>query len=556
MTTTALPEQIQATIHQDAISRVPDFFNATLPDILNELLQNSRRSGATKVEITVDQNRVTVSDDGRGIEDPQSLLSFGQSNWEEGLTQSENPAGMGIYSLARAGEVAIRSRTPHGVAWEVNLETSHFTGKETAQVIPLNETSERGTAITFNSVRTPRGEFEDAARHYPLNVCLNGDELHREDFLKDSEQIQVWEGIRIGVKRSSEQWGHRLNFHGVKARANHLPHVFTEQGCWYSYIDVVDCPQLRLTLPARKEVVKTAFLEDLNQACQKAVYQAILNHPDPVDVPKRHHDSAHEMGVPLPEARPLLKRWHPVCADENRDEHTTIRHEVEGDTLLVELEDNDAPDQQALNRAAEFHNMESRLMRPDPDMQGYAWYDRLTIITGMKTTIIDGGQETDLEEHRYSNRPKLPEYRPDRITVTATGHDEAGNEVSCPLDTDLVFEDREPRIYEPGKTVLTKNSRITLEELMHLFEEAHFRVDEDGDSYETSLDRFQDEAKLDAMRILHSGEEAHTEQILTMLRRHIVGHIPAGKDAVIHIKRTRETKRLEFAVTYTDSEAE
>ena len=78
--TDTLPAEIRASIHQDAIQRVSRFFNATTSGCLDELLQNSRRSGATRVDITLENNTVTIKDDGKGVHDPQALLAFGLSN--------------------------------------------------------------------------------------------------------------------------------------------------------------------------------------------------------------------------------------------------------------------------------------------------------------------------------------------------------------------------------------------------------------------------------------------------------------------------------------------
>ena len=71
MSTPSLPKEIRETIHEDAIQKVSRFFNATTSECLNELLQNSRRSGATRVDITLQDS--TVTDDGRGVQDPEAL---------------------------------------------------------------------------------------------------------------------------------------------------------------------------------------------------------------------------------------------------------------------------------------------------------------------------------------------------------------------------------------------------------------------------------------------------------------------------------------------------
>ena len=132
-----IPGSIRASIHQDAINRVSEFFNATTQDILNELLQNSRRSGATRVDITTGDGWITVMDDGHGIQDPAAILAFGQTEWSEDRARNEHPAGMGMYSLARREFVNVRSRTETGKAWQVSLNPDHFVGKLEAPIEAL-----------------------------------------------------------------------------------------------------------------------------------------------------------------------------------------------------------------------------------------------------------------------------------------------------------------------------------------------------------------------------------------------------------------------------------
>ena len=101
--TTSKQQTIRAEIAREAIAKVMQFFDGTLAQALQEVLQNARRSGATSVAITRDlaNGRITVSDDGRGIGHPGTLLAFGRSGWPRGLHGAEHPAGMGVFSLAR-----------------------------------------------------------------------------------------------------------------------------------------------------------------------------------------------------------------------------------------------------------------------------------------------------------------------------------------------------------------------------------------------------------------------------------------------------------------------
>ena len=61
-------------------SRVAQFFDSTTRTIADELLQNARRAGATRVDVTVADSSATIADDGCGIDDPAVLLNFGRSH--------------------------------------------------------------------------------------------------------------------------------------------------------------------------------------------------------------------------------------------------------------------------------------------------------------------------------------------------------------------------------------------------------------------------------------------------------------------------------------------
>jgi hypothetical protein len=65
---------------------------------------------------------LSLTDNGTGIDDPAILLTLGDSDWEEETQNREDPAGMGIFSLANRGAEI------HSNGWSVRLEPSHFCG--------------------------------------------------------------------------------------------------------------------------------------------------------------------------------------------------------------------------------------------------------------------------------------------------------------------------------------------------------------------------------------------------------------------------------------------
>ena len=269
--TSSKQQTIRARIAEEAISKVMQFFDGTLAQALQEVLQNARRSGATSVAITHDQTggRITVSDDGRGISDPRTLLAFGRSGWPKDM-HTEHPAGMGIFSLARRSP-RIRSRVAGRAAWSVHLREDHFVGRAPAVVAAEpGWDRDHGTEVTLSVLPTDASwiptVIADAVRHYPIPVSVNGRRPEQCDFLKDAAWTETWRGLRVGVFHStSPTWATPcINFHGIQVTFPDMPQVHALPGAdadaprtWWTLADVADCADLELTLPTRTAIVQT-----------------------------------------------------------------------------------------------------------------------------------------------------------------------------------------------------------------------------------------------------------------------------------------------------------
>ena len=533
MTTAQIPGFIRASIHQDALNRVPEFFNATNSEIMNELLQNARRSGATRVEITTGEDGVTVADNGHGIRNPASILAFGKTEWEKQATMAEHPAGMGLYSLARCEHVSITSRTADSAAWRVDLTPEHFVGNLKAPVEPAPEnTLPTGTTVTFSCRHNDGRSIMETARHYRLPVSINGQEAPREDFLQGAKHIQEWQGVRIGVYPRPQRG--KLNFHGVLIKEPNLPNVETVGGTWSTQADVRDCPQLSLTLPARREVVETPFMEELRRACRAATYRAMLLQKEPVNVPWSVKQDAAEMGILLPDAAPELEGWGARTASDNQHawgRGGMNRRGIEADSILMELE-LAPPDQQALERAAERNGLLVRLLRPDHRLRGYGWYDRLTKAEELRVTITDQDGEHDLEGIR-NGEDKMENQRPDRIELRVTLSDDS--EIS--LDADVVFHEEENQ-GEDARPLVTRDSGIGVDDLTELMMDSYFWPSDDAaaDSVETQEEESRLGYEREATEMLSSREEALMSAIRGAVRRHVMHEVPTGMTANIRIR--------------------
>ena len=537
MTTAQMPDSIQAIIHQDAINRVSGFFNATIEDILNELLQNARRSGATRVEIQKESQHIRITDNGRGIKDPRAILSFGQSEWEEPGALNEHPAGMGLYALARNESVTIRSRTQDSpTPWQITLTPDHFVGKISAPVEQVQEeNAPTGTTVTFQdktSVPYVANVVGNAARYFPVPVFLNSHQMEQEDFLKEAVHVHEYEGLRIGVYRNRYHVK-GMNFHGIVVDKPSLPEVHGIDKTWITQVDILDCPHLELTLPARKEAVQTPFLDDLRRECRRAAYTAITLQSEPTDLTKDMQEEAVQMGINIPQARAMLPLWAPGNSDFTVTE-ANPRQDLEKNSIILDP-DMDFPDQQALGRAIQKSGMTKRFLQANNRLQGYPWYDGLPTVEALRITVATSNQEINLVEHRTTQQ-QMENQRPDRITFTLEVVDKDDNETEIHIPGDLVFEKEEADYGEEPIPLVTKDSELTPTELQGIMMDSFFRYDFDGaaDSYETQKEESRREFEAAAVSLLSSQEDA----IRVILENALAGakhQIPQGTTATIRV---------------------
>ena len=556
MTTTQMPQmpqEIQANIHQDAITRVSGFFNATIEDILNELLQNARRAGATWVHITKEPGRISIQDNGRGIGEPQAILSFGQSEWDQVQALNEHPAGMGLYALARNENVTIRSRSQDtNTPWQVDLTPDHFVGKLTA---PVNQLPERGiptgTTITFNdetSVVYLDHAVKNAATFYPLPVFLNNEQVEKQDFLKDAVYTHNWEGVRIGIYNNRYN-SRGINFHGIVVDRPTLPELGAVDTTWISLVDIIDCPHLELTLPARKEAVQTPFLDELRNECRKAIFTAISLHNQHVDLTWSQQQEAANMGIHIQDARPKLLPWSPINADYATDINITQKEQVKDETILMDIEP-EASDQQTLARALDRAGITHRFAKSDSRLRGYPWYDRIPAAVDLTVTIVMEDEHIDLTQHRQSHRTIETTKRADSITfnleIATDDEDHEDEETQMKIDGDLVFENEEIEYGDDQRPIITRDNELDVRELASLMYKSYFSPSCDGssDSYETQKHNYLREFETTALMYLSSREDALKTILLNSLD-HIRYQMPP--DVVANIRMTYH-KVLEITI--------
>ena len=571
---------IRARIHDSAVKRVTRIYAATLADIFAETLQNSRRAGATRVNISVAAPArgpaddapetgdtpltVTITDDGAGIADPAVLLSFGENGWDDDLVRREDAAGFGFASLARRNcAVSSRPCSPDGQmapGWHVSLSPEHFLGEADAEVHADEEARfPHGTEISLEASESAvaiRTAAETAAGHYPLPVIFEdrtedgGDgpeELPRRAFLDGAVHAEPWRGLVFGVF-PNRRTGYRnpdLNFFGLTLTAG-LPTIETVHGpAWSALADVDGCPDLELVLPARKEAVENAFLTDMREAARLAIYRAMAADPNPRPA-FEDRERAREAGIEIAPPPALLRPWRPSIAnlDDWRDPPKPTA--VGQDSLVMEC-DPEPPEAQALWRAAEREGVAHRLFEADRRLQGYGWYDALGRATGIAIEVTLDGKPYPLDDaplpeptgHTAAAAPPRPEAVSIELAVRAAD----GTADTLRMPTDLAFAGEDWSWLDDAVPLVTADSVLQPHELAQLLRNGFFSPSDDAeaDSYETQLDRFDEHALHLATRLLLSDDEACRQSITEAVRRDLIWLCPQDRAVDIRIRRPEVT---------------
>ena len=577
---------IRARIHESAVKRVTRIYAATLSEIFVEALQNSRRAGAARVRISVTgpvarqdasaaeagetQLTVTIADDGAGIADPAVLLTFGENGWDDATVRREDAAGFGFASLARRNcAVSSRPRSPGAdlsPGWKVSLSPEHFLGETDAEV-HANEAAPypHGTAISFEaseSAAAIRSAAESAARHYPLPVVFEdrtgdgaagAEALPRRAFLDGAIHAEPWRGLVFRVFKNRHH-GYRdpdLNFFGLTLTVG-LPTVETVHGAsWSVLADVDDCPDLELVLPARKEAVENAFLEEMREAARLAVYRAMAADPSPRPA-FEDWTRARAAGIEMALPPAVLRPWRPSVAnvDDWRDPPKLAA--VNREALLMDCE-TEPPENQALWRAAERNGVAPRLFEGDRRLEGYDWYDELDRATGIAVDVtLDGARyaldDAPLPERTGPTAAALPP-RPEAIRIELAVLAADGPADALGLPADLVFAGEAWSWLDDAMPLVAADSTLQPHELAALLRNGFFSPSDDAgaDSYETQLGRFDADALHLATRLLLSDDEACRTSISEAVRRELMWLVPGDRAVDIRIRRPDVTVILAAA---------
>ena len=323
-------ETVRAVVDGRLLEKADRLFTGEPKGRVIEMLQNARRAGATEVSIATVPSlggclgKVIIRDNGQGIEDFATVLSMGSRGWDDATEISEDPAGVGFFSLAPR-RLSIRSRR-RMIAIDAPRQ---WMGAE-IQIQMDPEPIRQGTVIEFEADKDEAEFWREQAHRFckftGMTVTIDGREHAPESFLPDGGHVFCHSdmGVVVAVIERANLSRHEeffnaengycrgldgnliFNFHGQLIHASYI-NIPSSRDTPLSYlVDMTGTPTpLRMLLPARTRVVDNEGFTRLKRCLVEDTfryYLAIGRH-------KLHHRdwkrARDEFGIELPESDPV-----------------------------------------------------------------------------------------------------------------------------------------------------------------------------------------------------------------------------------------------------------
>jgi hypothetical protein len=380
-TITSKPKKkIKAEINNNFFGIVDRLFDNSPNTVFSEILQNSRRAGATLVKIETNilpdgsGLHVVIHDNGAGVSDMADLLRIRSSGWGEETMTREDPAGMGFFSLCRMRNLYVTSKDQ--VAF-MGSNGEAFYGKTEVDVEQILGYIE-GTQLAFDwpnvTVCDLRSALREVARYAPIDVMFDGIKIERASF-KPSKCVDEFDTDDVTVYISRDAWATDIefNFHGLVVTESGMLGISNYSAC----VDVKDTRNLQMVLPARNAIVHNKFYDDLVVSIRTRIYQIIANEGEHT-LPYKNWKEACDLGVTMKPAVAALK-----------DVSKNTARALQSTRTCVLMDSTNKRGCFQTVAAAMEKNGYYKLYDTDLRMVGYDWYDKLPLVTCVRYTQDD-----------------------------------------------------------------------------------------------------------------------------------------------------------------------
>jgi hypothetical protein len=451
-------ERISPYIHSSITDKISRFTDCSTKTQINEILQNSRRGGATEVVVTThreeNSNEITVKvvDNGNGIEHARYLVGFGAGEFTEALP-GEDPAGVGTFSLANCVST-VKSRN-----WSVNLSPEVFCGEEEA-VVKYSDDFIEGTEISFKKKEL---SYQDSVRDirrdipcYPIKVTVDGEEIPQyesyakyvEDQVSDYNNrinrmsdddtyavktVDYMDGIKVtmvvrkegnyknfywsdcGVTRSNTTW-----FNGQIVSGGQISYKLN--AIVSTHVEITKLNGLALKLPDRTGYVENEELSKLAEfidyeTCRFFAEVRGNNH----NLPFSSYTYIKEKGIEIAEAVPDFTIERYLVGESDIAPHEWYFHTsmddgyyscgkgLEGKSLFIISGNGELYDLFNISAALYFGNLKDVEIVKDRHSAygGYSWYDEVPVIESISMyapSLDNDKSDINLMEDSWSEK--------------------------------------------------------------------------------------------------------------------------------------------------------
>lgn len=507
-----MQETICAKVDKRLLCKADRLFTGTPDGRIIEILQNARRAGATEVRISNKDGLVTVTDNGSGIDDFQKLLDLGGSGWDEKLEAGEDPAGVGLFSLAPK-EVTITSGDR-----QIVIEKDGWTGKP-VEVTTIPKAI-NGTIVRFRDEKPwDMAAVEKHAVFAGIKVIVDGKYCHQMPFCSSEANHYENPGCRVEVAEEiskyhrdwTSSWYHGrvlINFHGQVVQLDHWPG--RNRPGLTMLVDIADQTDIRLMLPARTRLVENQAFEQLKAAIELEYYKYFQRQKSHT-LYYEDYLRAKALGIDLPEAQPQYKAGL-IWGEYNEPVEVIMPKDFElADCYLcLEKEFKDetaAANVHLLSALGEFKDKPFVPVTIDKGYMGYSW-TKLD-----KVTKVEVKKETEKLRHSiYCSEIACF----DKLAITV--HTSDGKTFSSDVNMAVLIEPPKDEKYRWADQLVcvTKEARDHLSSDNIWFHIGGFDIE--GDCYDTQLYYFEKELE-EFWNELVGPYESLRQEIFSLLAR-------------------------------------
>lgn len=274
----------------NVINQLKLFKTATFKDklcFLDEDIQNAQRAKATEVRVTVDEyreNNVIIENNGKILDNPQSLFSIAESGWDNEVMNTENPFGIGFFSnITVSDDIEIYSGNKY-IKFDVNKMISE--NNPQLEVIELDEDEYyNGFKLVLNNFNFDNVyEFQIRERVERLGKYIQNLDIYYNDekqnktnlfesdkdycFYKEINDDSVKGWIAIGSKYSWDTQELAIYYKGR----------FVTELSGFSYIrgDLhINDKTLNLTSPDRKDIIRDDKFDNFKKLIKSYIKEMV-----------------------------------------------------------------------------------------------------------------------------------------------------------------------------------------------------------------------------------------------------------------------------------------